>query len=371
MRVKVKVEAKGEVAVTVNANDARPDYPLRASSFLASLLFHCGLIGLLGAASTFSAASDRPVYDELVKPHELKILYYHFPPKVPDVKPVQKTGDRETPRGLELSKQAIIATSPKPKSKELFISVPAPDMELKQDLTAPLLVAKMDAIRPPPEQPKPKKFVPPPPAKRETPLPLQVTVLDTPLIPSAPTAPPPLVPAPVFSLTPPPPKVAPEAASTHTGNSTADIAVASLHPSDNATPPPNADRPAQFSKAPDQGPAASGGANEAALTVPDLTIRQPKPESAPAPALPTQQILYADIVKNIPQSTLSAPLRVSARSIPQAIDARFQGRDVYTIVIPMEHMPVYSGDWIMWFADRQTKPGETPSGTSPGALTET
>jgi len=46
--------------------------------------------------------------------------------------------------------------------------------------------------------------------------------------------------------------------------------------------------------------------------------------------------------------------------IPQSVDARFRGRNVYTIVIPMEHMPAYSGDWIMWFADRESKPGETP-----------
>lgn len=46
--------------------------------------------------------------------------------------------------------------------------------------------------------------------------------------------------------------------------------------------------------------------------------------------------------------------------IPQAVDVQFQGRNVYTIVIPMEHMPAYAGDWIMWFAERDTKLGETP-----------
>jgi TonB family protein len=29
-------------------------------------------------------------------------------------------------------------------------------------------------------------------------------------------------------------------------------------------------------------------------------------------------------------------------------------------VIPIENMPVYSGDWIVWFAEREPHPGETP-----------
>ncbi len=368
MRVKVKVPNEPLNGIATDLDEALPDYPLRVSSFLASVAVHGCIIALLFTASRFSGAlPDRLVYDEFIKPHEVKIVYYHFPPKVPDVKPLENAGKRPTPRGVELSKQAIIATSPKPKSREMFVSTPVPALDVTRDLSAPLLVAKLDSIAPPPEQPKPKTFVPPPPAKRDSPLPLQIQVLDSPSLPSVPTAPPPVVPSPVFSLTPPPPKKAPEAANAHAGNSTADIAVASLHPSDKADVPlPNGERPAQFSKAPEQGPAASGGVNEATVTIPNLTIRQPKPDIAPPS--PTQQILYADIVRGIPQPTVSAPLRVSSRSIPPAVDARFQGRDVYAIVIPMEHMPIYSGDWIMWFADRQTKPGQTPLVRAPVPL---
>jgi hypothetical protein len=49
-------------------------------------------------------------------------------------------------------------------------------------------------------------------------------------------------------------------------------------------------------------------------------------------------------------------------------NARFNGRSIYVIVIPMEHMPAYGGDWIMWFADRQSKPGETPLVRAPVPL---
>jgi hypothetical protein len=367
MRVKVKVSNDPPNGIASDLDEALPDYPLRISSFLASVTVHGGVVALLFTVASFRSTSDRPVYDEFIKPHELKIIYYHSPPKVPDVKPLDK-GNRLAPRGVELSKQAIIATSPKPKSKVLFVSTPAPALDVTLELPAPLLVAKLDTtIAPPPERPKPKQFVPPPPAKRDPPLPLQMQVLDSPSLPSALPAPPSMLPTPTFSLTPPPPKKAPEAAKQQSGSATVDIAVASLHPSDKKDAPlPNAERPAQFSKAPEQGPAASGGVNQAAVTVPNLTIRQPQPDVAPPS--PTQQILYADIVRSLPQATISAPLRLSSRSIPPAVDARFQGRDVYTIVIPMEHMPVYSGDWVMWFADRQNKPGQTPLVRAPVPL---
>jgi hypothetical protein len=156
------------------------------------------------------------------------------------------------------------------------------------------------------------------------------------------------------------PKNAPEAPVAHTGNARADIAVASLHPSPDAnTPLPTGERPARFSKAPTVGAAASGEGN-GTLTVPDLTIRKPKPEPDPPPSVPRHEVLYAERVRGIPLSTLSVPLRPANRMIPPGVDARFRGRNVYTIVIPIEHMSAYSGDWIMWFADREAKPGETP-----------
>ena len=309
----------------------------------------------------------RPVYDELIKPHERQILFYDFRRKVPDVAPLKRVGRAPTPRGAELSKQAIIATSKKPKSKQVFISVPVPKIEIHEDLPAPLLVARLDAtLPPPPAPPAPRKFVPPRPLKKEPRLPIQTPVLEAPpsSAPASAAISPPL-PAPTLTFSVAVPvRSAPEALTAHSGNAKADIAVASLHPSPNAdSPVPNGERPARFSKAPTEGAAASGAANPTdSLTVPDLTIRQPKPETTlPAPhlATPTQAILYAERVR-IPLSTLSVPLRPANRMIPPAVDARFQGRNVYTIVIPMEHMPSYAGDWIMWFADRQSKPGETP-----------
>lgn len=360
--MRIKVRAK--LGSSKTAEPARPHYPLRVSSFLVSVAAHClGIAGL--ALVTFPAVlPDRPVYDELIEPHEHQIVFYHLRDKAPDVAPLVRSGPEPRPQGSERSELTVVATAPKPKSEQVFISVPAPALEIHEDMPAPLLVARLDTTLPPPPSapPKPKKFVPPPPLKREPKLPIQTPVLDAsaPRLDSVPAEAPPSATALPVPNAAPPPKIAPAAQTVHTGNANADIAVASLHPNPKAEVPiPNGERPGAFSKAPIQGTAASGEPVQTAkLVVPNLTIRQPKEK--PAPPAPATEILYAERVRSVPLSTLSVPLRPANRMIPQEVDARFPGRNVYTIVIPMEHMPVYGGDWIMWFADRGSKPGQTP-----------
>jgi hypothetical protein len=360
--MRVKVQAKLPTAISSEFDRPRPDYPLRVSSFFVSTGVHGLAIAALLTVASFPTEPKRSVYDELIKPHEHRILYYDFRRKVPDVTPVKKVGATKEPRGAELSKQAIIASSKKPKSKLVFISVPAPTFEVHQDLPAQLLIAQLDTTLPSlPAKPKPKSFVPPPASKREPKLAIQTAVIEIAAPTIASGASPLPVPEMVFSAAATLPRNAPEAPVAHTGNARADIAVASLHPSPDAnTPLPNGERPARFSKAPIVGAAASGDGN-GTLTVPDLTIRKPKPEpDPPPPSVPRHEVLYAERVRGIPLSTLSVPLRPANRMIPPGVDARFRGRNVYTIVIPIEHMSAYSGDWIMWFADREAKPRETP-----------
>jgi hypothetical protein len=79
-------------------------------------------------------------------------------------------------------------------------------------------------------------------------------------------------------------------------------------------------------------------------------------------------VLYADKVHSIPVTTLSVPLRPASRTIPRAIDLRFQGRNVYTMVVPIENFAPYSGDWILWFAEQQARPGENPLVRAPVPL---
>jgi hypothetical protein len=176
---------------------------------------------------------------------------------------------------------------------------------------------------------------------------------------------------------------APVAPPASVGNGTADVAVANLHPADRATLPPGGTRAGQFSEAPVKGPADGGDLN--GISVPNLAVRDPSPAGAdinrrdntPAiqepkkpvdpsmPGIPPRTILYAEKIRNIPMSTLSAPLRPASRTIPRDIDARFQGRYVYAMVMPIENLPMYGGDWIMWFAERNQRPGDSPSMRAP------
>jgi hypothetical protein len=358
MTIKPRVEASLMPQISKTARG----YPIRGTSLLASLGVHGTLIGLLWILP--SGESKRPIYDELIRPKEHNITYYDFRKPLPDVTPSKPKVRSPQPRGSEVSKQTIIATSPKAKSEKQLIFTPAPKLELPQDLPAQDLVMKAASSilalpAPPKEPPKQlKSFQPPPRAVQEPKLTPQAALPPPPIISASAGARVPIRTGPVV-LAPPPLPQPPSLDGTNDVN----IAVANLDIIAKSLPAiPDGARPAQFSKAPTKGPEASGDADDSSLKVPDLTIRRDKTAPAKAPAEPPamRTILYSDRVRGIPLTGLSVPLRPANRTIPAAIDARFRGRNVYTTVIPIEHLPTYSGDWIVWFAEQEAKPGETP-----------
>ncbi len=347
--------------------------------------------------------------DELIQPKLHKIIMYDFRKKPPEVQPLKKSGEFPRPRGAEISKQAVIATSPKPKSTQQMIWLPTPKIEVQKDVPLPNLIARMKtalpslptlpkerprpvveaakAVQPntsppdpkgdanhapaaPPEATQPPKQVRtyvPPPASRQAKLPVPVQVSEMPIAPpiGSPPMANPLPPGAGISSTLPGsalPTSMPVAPVPNAGNARADIAVASLHPSDSAhAAVPEGARPGRFSKAPETGAPASGEVGKsAAVTVPDLTVREAKPVKAPPDPTRTKPVLYTERVRSIPYATLSVPLRPSSRTIPRSVDARFQGRNVYTMVVPIENLPAYVGDWIIWFAEKQPVAGSTP-----------
>jgi hypothetical protein len=158
-----------------------------------------------------------------------------------------------------------------------------------------------------------------------------------------------------------PPPAAPPGPTTTAGNAQVDIAIAGLHPADKLNGPlPTGARPGEFSRAPLVGETATGEV-KGGLWVPDLSIREDRTKVEPPHVDPNRKtVLYAEKVRSIPVTTLSVPLRPASRTIPQQIDTRFQGRLVYTMVVPIENLPDYSGDWILWFAERDQKPGNSP-----------
>ncbi|MBZ5592006.1 MAG: energy transducer TonB [Acidobacteriia bacterium] len=166
-----------------------------------------------------------------------------------------------------------------------------------------------------------------------------------------------------------PPPNGPTAQTAGTGNGAADIAIASLHPGDRLGQLPDGVRPGQFSKAPALGEPSTGeGGGSGGLAVPGLSVREARTRSTSSPDFLNgnrKTVLYAETVRSVTVSTMSVALRPSSRTIPAMIDARFQGRSVYTMVIPIENFPDYGGDWILWFADREQKPGDTSDVRSP------
>ena len=135
-----------------------------------------------------------------------------------------------------------------------------------------------------------------------------------------------------------------------------DIAVVGLHPNDKGRVP-DGSRPGQFAQAPTVGEIATGEV-KGGIGVPNLTIHDDR-KALPPPHVdaPRKVVLYADRLRSLPVSTLSVPLHPASRTIPPSIEARFRGRNVYTMVIPIENLPEYTADWIIWFAEHDSKPG--------------
>ena len=397
-------------------------YQFRPVSFFASVSIHTLAIVALALIPVYhdEPVSKRPIYDELIKPDEHKIVYYDYKKPLPDVSASERIGTFPKPRGREFSKDAIIAAAPRAKSANQIIWRPVPKLEIERDLAAPNLILRaataVPAIAPPPpevkkidkpnveapkaeqanlsqpdpkgdpnkshdetaktlEIPKPRKTFVPPPASAEKPrLPLPVQVADVPLPDASITGsnsarmelPDGLGTAALSKGAPPPPN-APPGPENSAGNAKTDVAVVSLHPG--TGPVPDGARSGAFSRAPTVGEPASGEGG-IGLKVPNITIREDRSKVAAAPKVGANRkvVLYADKLRGIPVTTLSVPLRPASRTIPRQIDARFRGRNVYTMVVPIENFEPYSGDWIIWFAEREPKAGDTPFVRAPVPL---
>ena len=385
-------------------------YPIRVRSLVASVGVHAVGVVLLLSDSPQPTHFRRPIVDELVQPNKHKIIYYDFRKKLVDVEPLKQVGKFPRPRGAESSRQTVIATAPIPKSTQQMIWVPTPKVHIQQDVPLPNLIARMktslpelptlpkakpqpsveaaqtarpNAVPPNPkgdvnhapevhqeasQPPRPVRNFVPPPASRQPKLPVSVQVSEAPALaesPSSSSALPPGAGLPsALQASSIPTSIAPLALAPNAGNAKADLAVASLHPTENPDASlPAGGRPGKFSKAPETGAPASGEIGRpGAISVPNLTVREERSKPARVPPDPnrTKAVLYIDRVRSIPTSTLSVPLRPSSRTIPRAVEARFQGRNVYTMVVPIENLPTYAGDWIVWFAERQPVPGSTP-----------
>ena len=359
--------------------------PARGFGFGLSLALHAGLAALVLLLPPGRPESRRPVYDELIRPFERRVLIYDARTLPRAARPEQQIGKSEKPAAETLAKRVVIAASPVPKSENQFVWQPAPKLEAPKDVETPDLVARLAQLNPPvppppqPEPPKPepaapkvepepkrppKTFEPPKRTVAEPRLPVEAVLAE----PPAPGAGAPKVdfrptPGAAISAAPPPAPASP-------GNANADLAVVSARPGE-AKELPAGSRPGRFSRAPALGEPSSGrGADPAAPVVPNLASSGPAsgsipPAGPPKPVVPKESplgrpVLYQERLRSVSVATLSVPLRPAARSVPRSVEARFRGRTVYTVVIPIENFPAYAGDWILWFAEKDPAAGETP-----------
>jgi hypothetical protein len=276
------------------------------------------------------------------------------------VAPLWKVGVTKQPRAREVAPKTVVATALTAPSKIQIIWTPAPKLAIERDLPLPNLIAtkggavQEDIPKALPKAATPRKvFVPAVVPPKQPALPVMPSTIDAP----APTV------ANGAGMTAPALSGSSQWLSAIPGDAKVDLAVASLHPA-TAGSLPEGVRPGNFSQAPETGKPATGDLDASAkLRIPNLTTREV--EKPPAPAVPRAAILYAERVRSVPVSTLSVPLRPSARAIPRGVEFRFQGRFVYTVVVPIENFPDYSGDWIIWFAESEQRPGNAPMVRAP------
>jgi hypothetical protein len=369
----------------------------RWRAFALSVCIHVGGLAFLvwvDSASLLQVPSSRSYQVHMLpkeKSRDDKILWYDFRTSLPEIAPERRIGRGSVPRGkMDPSGETVIARSPKAKSSSQFIWQPDRPEPIPIDVPTPNLIALTPGATQPVPKPPLKAFSPPPSAPLPKPaavvLPDQAPAVEAPKLPVAtggvlqeladlspvvgpkrplkqfvaPSAPRTSAPAGEHRLAEPPSERAPGGSPGGAGEGLQGVIVG-LNPAPG--PSPQGSRPGKFAIAPAAGAASSGNsAQPGAPTVPGLMIHgaagQPADASAaPAnPAAPERRI-RKDLVLPAMHRTMSVPLRPSSRVIPALVEARFAGRDVYTLLVPGPPLPEYTGDWILWFSERQAAPG--------------
>ena len=139
---------------------------------------------------------------------------------------------------------------------------------------------------------------------------------------------------------------------------------------------PDGSRSVQISAAPVQGPSSSGPVRPTSgLQIPGVAVVAggTVPVGGPpavSPKLPPGSVrtVYEETRSSVRRTSLSAPLRPSSRIIPQLIESRFHDRVAYSMIISKPPLPVYAGDWVLWFAEKQPRVGGVAQMRAPQPL---
>jgi hypothetical protein len=383
----------GTVVISSHSHRGGPRPGSLALSLLLHLVAASALLWFSDSGKTFA---EPTLYEQMIEPHQDRIVWYHLQ-EIPKIFP-ESPSEPDRIRAERLNTDVIIHNAPDAAHDDRLVWR-APDRKApdQKALAADMIAVERgaDATSKPerPIEPKaasvetksaPKPFVAPvapPPAAAA-----QIRLVEAPPSPDIPKL---AIPdTDVSALTaggkvkysrrfvPPPPAERTPLAETAGGNLPFDapslpgsggasdinaLIVNTLHAGPIDVAPP---RQSAISAGPLAGNQSGGrsGTQIAGVTVIPRTSAVDTVEASSKspiigplkrpiePAIGSQPYVTTRIAPL--EHTLSAPLPPSARTIPKSIEARFQGRVVYTILLPMKGLPGYAGDWIIWFAER-------------------
>jgi len=399
----------------------------QSASFATSVCLHGFVLAwLVVSAAIQPKEPPKSIYDQEIKPHLDRLIWYNLREKLPDVRPSATAADRRPPRARHLFHQHLVAGAKDSERAPQFIWMPAaPKIELAHALPLPNVLAVAPprprrAFTPPAESPRralpppllaeaPKlstageirpfamnaamprpqarAFTPPPAAKTAparpaliaeaphlgmAPEPGAAPALDAPALRprrafTAPTAEEKPTPGRVDLAAPPE-----TADSPAPETSSASLAIVGLNPaSTTEVPRPPGAHDAGFSAGPEPRNEGGSGArtSDGLLVVPGLLAtggpKDAQPTLAAALTPPRYMHLPGNPPPPRPRDSAGAPDDQAAVRVSSSPDPRWQGRAIYSIAIQMPNVTSYSGSWIVWFAEHEPLPGAPPLSIKP------
>jgi TonB family protein len=377
---------------------------------ISAALHGTAFFALMNAPEIMLPEPAKSEYKQAIEGREEKLVWYRFK-ELPDVTPPEARPEQKPLRAEVQAKQQIVASRKDAPRRQQMIWSPAPELKETKPVELPniLAVRLPEITKPfvtPPDIQKPivakidlpadapelqaqalnpvklpdaakivKRFVPPP---RRVPDKVTevVQIANAPQVEASLANPTTALnytfKAPARPFTAPAARkaattggpVLPEAPELVTANSRdLNLAVVGLNPSDKPIALPENSNPAQFSAGPQISPdGASAAGDGKGLTVPDLYVRgarEAKPDLiAQAFAAPSSALTLRAAARGVEPGATADPAGQAppgAVKVSSAPDPRFNGRDIYMMVIQMPNLTSYSGSWLMWYADRTAR----------------
>ncbi len=276
-----------------------------------------------------------------------KLVWYKLDTRMPDVSVGRKYGQRPPKARVRSRNVSIQASTPDAPARDQLIFQPAAPAEIPKSVPLPNMAAFQPAPPPPPQpeapkpepliapapapaaRPKPRAFAPPPPPAPRKPRPVELTEAPIDALPS---------PAALGQLT---------------------AVVAGVKPMPDAPPAlPEGNRLASLSVGPNTGSGAGGTLNPSPASGVELISSGGGAAEGAAgkPDFTPQTVMFTRAEIEQRRETVSIPVRLSM--VPETAQKLFGNRTVYLTFLEKPNPRNYSGDILLWFAER----GQTAAG---------